>query len=364
VNILLISSVLNYRTLVGALSKHRVHQLLPEGELKQMAVEMKELDRLSPEYGKNLVLHTIRRFFLLGYLLKAHQIIRNEKIDLMWTTSPPHGVVCRILKWLLKKPYVILVGQPFTEYIKQERPFYYRIFLPAYELMMQVAFRNADAVITHSRYLQNYVRKYGARHVVATYYYGVDTETFKPVKTARREKYTIMYAGRFSVQKGAGHLIDALGILKEKGLDFEAWMYGQGPLKDYLRSFAEEKKLQFQLNDYVDHKTLASRINQADVFVVPSLSEGLGFMAAEALACGVPVIASNVGGLPDIVEGCGILVPPGDPKALADAIMEVNRNYGVYKKKALEGRKHIVEHFDVKRVVVEFQSALAGAAMG
>lgn len=361
-NILLISSALNYRTLAGLSAKHKVNYLIPEQDMKQMAVEFKELDRLSGIHRKNLSLHPLKKVFAINAFKKALALIRQGDVDLLLTTSPLLGLVCLLFKIFYKKPYAIFAGQSFTGIIMAERPLYQKALLPFYAILMRISFHGADVIITHSRFMQAYVKHYWGRNVAGVYFYGVDTEAFKPVKANRKgRKFTIMYAGRFSLEKGVEQLLEALKILKRKGFDFRVLMCGQGPLKDTVIKVVEDGKIDLELHGYVDQKTLAVKINQADVFVVPSLSEGFGFIAAEALSCGVPVVASNVGGLPDSVEGYGILVAPKDPRALADAIQEVRDHYREYRIKALQGRKHVLEKFERKKVLKEFNDALEGA---
>jgi len=357
-NIILLSCALNYRTLAGLSARHKVHYLIPREDMKQMEVEFKELDRLSDVHRKNLRLYPLGRLYVLNAFKKALTLVRREGIDLFLTTSPLLGLLCLFFRIFFKKPYAIFVGQSFTGIILAERPFYQKVLLPFYKILMFVSFRSADVIITHSRYMRAYVKRYGGRNVVGVYYYGVDTEAFRPMRTGRRGKFTVMYAGRFSLEKGVEQLLEAFKILKHEGFVFRVLMCGQGPLKDVIAKDMKDSHIDLELYGYVDQKTLAVKINQADVFVVPSISEGLGFIAAEALSCGIPVIASSVGGLPDSVGGYGILVPPGNPKALADAIMNVYSNYCHFKKKALEGRKHIIEKFERRKVVREFNDAL------
>ena len=89
-----------------------------------------------------------------------------------------------------------------------------------------------------------------------------------------------------------------------------------------------------------------------DIFVLPSLNEGMGRVLVEAMAAGKPLIASNVGGIPDLVEdGCnGLLVPPGDSGGLADAIMRLIRNPDEAKKMGLRG-KGMCERYGVDAMI-------------
>ncbi|MDD5111504.1 MAG: glycosyltransferase family 4 protein [Candidatus Altiarchaeota archaeon] len=355
-NILLMSCVLNYRTLDGILSKHRIYYLI---SAKEKELLEREISRL--EYKENLIPIYLLSPVLASSLFKSFETLGNEKIDLLMTTSPLRGLICLLHKKLSGKPYAIFVGQSFTELIEIDGPLYMRLLLPFYRLAMRVSFGGAAAVITHSRHLREYVKRHGARRVEGIYYYGVNTGVFKPAAARKNDAFTIFCASRFIAQKGATYLLDACRILKKKNVPYKLEWYSEGPLKQPFMEAAGKEGLPIGFHDYVDEKTLAERISEADVFVMPSLSEGLGFAAAEALSCEKPVVATNVGGLPDVVEGYGILVPPRSGDALAEALLKVHGNLPYYRERAAAGRRHIIENFDRKLVVKQFLDALERA---
>src|SRR3989338_7498561 len=99
-------------------------------------------------------------------------------------------------------------------------------------------------------------------------------------------------------------------------------LVGDGPARDRLRSLAEELGLPGQVMFAGMRDDVASVLPMMDIFVCPSLYEGFGIAIVEAMAAGRPVVASAVGGIPEIVvhEDTGLLVPPGDAAALADAL--------------------------------------------
>ena len=102
---------------------------------------------------------------------------------------------------------------------------------------------------------------------------------------------------------------------------------GEGPLKQSLMNKVIRLGLQNRIHfmGFVDQETLVAIYRSADVFVIPSLYEPFGIVALEAMASGVPVVSSDVGGLSEIVENAvtGLKVPPGDPQLLASAIRQV-----------------------------------------
>ncbi|HYY91650.1 MAG TPA: glycosyltransferase family 4 protein [Candidatus Dormibacteraeota bacterium] len=141
------------------------------------------------------------------------------------------------------------------------------------------------------------------------------------------EQKTVLYVGRIVREKGVFTLLEALAELRSRGKNVRLVFTGEGPLKKDLA----REVLRRRLNDhvvftgFVDEEKLVGLYASSDCFVLPSLSEPFGMVALEAMASRIPVVASDVGGLAEIVENrvTGIKVPPGDPHALADSIQQV-----------------------------------------
>ena len=158
---------------------------------------------------------------------------------------------------------------------------------------------------------------------------GVDRARFAPMERhAAREALRlrpqgrrIVFVGHLTAVKGLQTLIDAM--LQVPG-DVRLTLVGEGELAEPLRASAASRGLNGRV-EFVGrrpHEEIPLWLNAADVCCLPSLSEGCPNAAVEALACGRPVIASRVGGVPDVVRepACGILVPAGQPQALAQAL--------------------------------------------
>lgn len=164
---------------------------------------------------------------------------------------------------------------------------------------------------------------------------GIDVERFfKPaaeeVKHARTalglapNRRYLLFLGRLHPVKGLTHLIDALGALNRKRqLAFDTLLVGTGEQYDQLRNAAQQHGLtdRVRFAGEVAHENVPLWLRSADALCLPSLMEGMPNVVLEAQACGLPVIATRVGALPDLInDSNGVLIPPGDSTALADAL--------------------------------------------
>jgi len=132
----------------------------------------------------------------------------------------------------------------------------------------------------------------------------------------------LVAAGRLSDEKGFDVLLEALVLAVAEGLDVQLELVGSGPEHSRLAALAARLDGRVRLIPAQPRAALWERMDAAQALVVPSRREGLGLVALEAIARGRPVIASRVGGLPETVrDGVdGVLIPPEDPRALADAL--------------------------------------------
>lgn len=172
----------------------------------------------------------------------------------------------------------------------------------------------------------------------------------------------ISFAGKLSKTKGIDILLEANRILcKTKNVHF--LIFGSGALEKTLRPNGMERYCFERMHflGYQDPKTLAIAHNISDFSILPSRTEGFGLSALEAMGCGLPVIATDSGGLPEYVVGK--IVPPDDPQALADAIAEMadlNRvQYRALSEHAFERANSFSWHYIAERRVEYYQKAIA-----
>ncbi len=151
---------------------------------------------------------------------------------------------------------------------------------------------------------------------------GVDLDLFYPLPSIPKVKNRLVFFGRFVTEKGLWTLLDAFSLQKSAA---ELELVGEGPLRGEIETFLSTSPLRgrVKLTDYVAPERLRDILVCSGLAVVPSTwQEPLGLVVLEAMACGLPVVASSVGGIPEMIsDGVnGLLVPPGDSLALAAAI--------------------------------------------
>lgn len=165
----------------------------------------------------------------------------------------------------------------------------------------------------------------------------------------------LVYMKNLKPVYGPDVLIKALAILKDRDISFHLDMFGVGVEKDRIESDINDLGLAGKISfwGFIPHREVAGRYLDYDIMIMPSRSESFGVAAVEASAVGLPVVASNVGGIPEVVlhEQTGILVPSDDPKSLAEAVMRLASDAELRKKMGEAGRKHVIDNFEWQECV-------------
>jgi len=150
--------------------------------------------------------------------------------------------------------------------------------------------------------------------------------TFRPVfdqpDAGDTERSGLLFVGRLVSVKGGDVAINALRILRDRGIDTTLTVCGEGPEERALRNRARRLGIEgaVTFEGWATPEELADYYRSVELLVVPSRYEPFGIVALEAIASGCPVVASNTGGLPEAVGSCGGLVEPDAPEALAEGI--------------------------------------------
>lgn len=166
------------------------------------------------------------------------------------------------------------------------------------------------------------------------------------------------FTGRLETRKGLFDLISAWPRIAEEVPDAHLVITGRGPEEKRARVMAAGLSRIHWMGYRSD---VPGILRSLDIAVVPSHWEGFGLVAAEAMIARLPVVAANASSLPEIItDGSdGKLVPPRDPEALADAVIELARNRDLRLRMGREGRQHALDTFGMDRMVDEFQAVLA-----
>ena len=194
---------------------------------------------------------------------------------------------------------------------------------------------------------------------------GVDTTLFTcrtPEKNS--EKKQILWVGRFVTGKGVGYLIEALSLVQKKIPDSHLVLVGVGPEKPAIEDKIRKLHLQSSVTiiDYLDNNKLPQIYKKSDIFVLPSLMEGVPRTILEAMSCGVPVVTTNLPHLVGIIEGAGLVVPPKEPALLSNAILTILEDASRGKDMGQRGRNKIEREYSwddtVGKVLELFESVI------
>jgi glycosyltransferase involved in cell wall biosynthesis len=214
--------------------------------------------------------------------------------------------------------------------------------------MQRFVIKRLDRVITSSREgIDELKRAFGLlSNKISVVYNGMDVEQFRNTGEKRDER-TILFVGNTEDhKKGILFLLEALALLPE---DIRLTIVDEGPpLKKNAARLVEQTGVQkrVKFTGKVDQKTLVSLYSKASLLVMSSLYEGFGLPAAEAMSCETPVVVTRAGALPEVVDSsCGILVEPGNSRALRDAITSLLNDRESRLRMGKNGRKKAVENF-------------------
>jgi len=206
---------------------------------------------------------------------------------------------------------------------------------PGHRKQIEWALRNADIVVSVSKALCRRLSELGVGdNRIKLLYNGVDLDVFRPETKQKANESLglidnqkkILFVGNLELTKGCKELLTAFADLLEGGLEVQLYYVGRGRAEKELKTQAEKlgclDKVHFK--GEAQHKDLVHWYNAVDLICLPSYNEGVPNVLLEAMACGLPVVATRVGGIPEVVSGeSGILVEKQNPDALIVALRTV-----------------------------------------
>jgi len=233
--------------------------------------------------------------------------------------------------------------------------------------IMAYILKKADLFIAISQEITDGLRKDGIpperiKHITNF----VDTDKFQPINNNERHMFkrtlaldkniVINFTGRIVGRKGLDILIPAFARNSELTLSSRLLIVGTGPYEQRAKEMVSDLGIGDKVR-FLGHSSEVARYYQtSDIFVLPSYAEGMPNSLLEAMACGLPVIASRIGGVVDVVEDgkSGILFEPGNVSELASAIVRLLRDDELRQRLGTEARKRIVENFSIEKVAEEY----------
>jgi glycosyltransferase involved in cell wall biosynthesis len=186
---------------------------------------------------------------------------------------------------------------------------------------------------------------------------GVDIGFFKPAPVTENRQ-TITFAGRLDYMKGVHILLEGFKQLRDEMKNVQLTIIGDGPDREKLQNCAREKGISDAVNFCGEAEEIVPYLQQSAVFVLPSFSEGLSNVLLEAMACGLPVVATRVGGTIDLVQDGfnGILIEPDNAGQLYQAMKKILQDKDLAKALGVQARKTAAEKFSLKSVTEQYVS--------
>ena len=344
--------------LLAHVDRGKYHPLVYVGEKGRLE---EELVKLGIEC-QILAMPAVRRMNLLSFFRGMREIFkyaRRKGVTLIHSNTSRAS--------LYAGPVAKMLGIPLIWQVRIPHPdrFLDRLIFPL-----------SPRIITVSQAVKNRFDRF-KKDKVNTIYNGVDTKKFSPgpapddIKARfgiAGDEVVIGTVGRLSPEKGLEHLIAGLGKLVGEYPQLKILFVGNG--NDAYRLTLQKKAEELQVRPNIIFvgfwKDIPQIMRVLDIFCLPSLTEGFNRSLLEAMACAVPLVATDVGGNSELVQDKqnGLLVPPGSPDALASAIKELLKDKTKAAKMGQEGRKFVEKNFSIETNVRKTEAIYAELISG
>ena len=278
---------------------------------------------------------------------KLEKILSKEKTDLVHihsTSMPPISCNCPVIvtaHWCIKE------GTPiFYRPVKDLDALYRNILLPFYINIERKLVQSCDKLTVVSRsQFDEFKKHYNVKAEVI--YNAVDTDLFSNNGSIKKDD-AILFTGRLCMGKGILELLYIAQMLKRSHPNVTIYLVGDGPFKKYFYSHIKKRVLSnVKLIAHVSHFEIIDFYKRSRIYVLPTYYEGLPTTILEAMACKIPVVATNVSGIPEQIDDgtTGYMLPQGDVNGFYDRVVELLDDPAKQEKFGNMGRKKIIEKF-------------------
>lgn len=311
-------------------------------------------------------------------------VIRQGKPELLWRLLQAGYVANEARRLRLRHLHAQFANRPTTVALLASRltgvPFSFTahatdIFKHAVDRrVLARKIREARFVVTVSEFNRDYLASLaaGADRKIVRVHNGIDVDRFSPNGTPSPKPFRIICVARLVEKKGLPYLVDACAMLRERGVEFRCDIIGKGRLRSELGRRIKELGLRRTVR-LLGPKTqgeVLAEYRASNLYVLPAIvgsdgnREGLPVSIVEALACGLPVIATPVTGIPEVVRDGhnGLIVPSADSAKLAEAVERVIRDPRLYRRLREGARPSVLSAFDRRRTVAELHRLIQEAA--
>ncbi len=266
-------------------------------------------------------------------------------------------VIFKLSKWKKLKTIIHIHGSEFEVFFNKSNKFIQRIIIDTFD--------SADAVIVLSNSWQEFVQTISINPNIYILYNGSSLEKFSG-KKENSNKVIVLFMGRLGKRKGTYDLLAAFEKAIKIVPDLHLILGGDGDV-DKVRGLVAQMGLTDHVivSGWISGEEKARIFKSCDIYVLPSYNEGLPGSILEAMAVGVPIISTPVGGIPEAVieNRNGYLVSPGDVDSLCDKIIKLGQDKNLRKEMGRESREIIKEKFEIKSIVRRLEEIYVAVAL-
>ncbi len=291
---------------------------------------------------------------------KMVEVSRFEKLDVIHAHyAIPHATSAVLAKQILKSDVRIITTLHGTDITLVGLE-------PSFEPLMKFSIEASDQVTAVSAFLRDEtIQNYGVQKEIEVIHNFVDTDQFRPVNAKNLKRLLapngekiLVHVSNFREVKRVKDAIKAFKIVLDEGVKAKFLLVGDGPDRSDCQTLARELGIWQHTRFLGKQSELAAILSASDVFLIPSGNESFGLSALEAMACGVPVISSDVGGLPELnIDGTtGFIVPMGNIEMLAARTLELLRNPALHKEMAKAAVHHARTNFTKEKLVPHYEA--------
>ena len=299
----------------------------------------------------------------LKVLKKIRELDKIKNFDILHQFHLlPLGCASLLAKKILKIPLItsLMGGEIYDPFNPLQK-----IFKPHHAWVMN----NSDVVTSPCNDYAGYAKKVGLKRDAIIIPHGVGLDDFNPDKYSNEirknfgisnDEIMVLSLQRFRKTKRVEYLINAIPGVIKKNQNVKFVIVGDGPEEGRLEKLVKRLNIEDKVifTGFVPHGgKLSAIVASCDIFAFHSTYESFGIVLVEAMASGKPVISTDVGAIPEIVDNgkTGIIIPPRDSKAFADAILKLVGNKNLRIKMGIEGRKKAEEEYDWDRIVERYE---------
>lgn len=296
--------------------------------------------------------------FITKSYLKASKLLKTEKIDIIHHMFPAVYNQTFSLMAINRNFYQPFIFGPISVHFTS-RPVDERIFSKITLKLHHRTISKCSHLIAITNYVKKLYSKLFDKDKISVIPLGVDAQTFRPSnKNKMKEEFEVLFVGSLYPLKGVEYLIRSIKYVAREEKKIKLRIVGEGPEKRRLKLLVNKLKLKNNVHfeGFVPYDRIMRYYQNCDVFCFPTLGEPFGKAILEAMACGKPVIASNIGGPAEIVENekTGYLVNPMDVKSMAERILRLIKDRKLREKMGRNARRRVLDKFSLDKISEEY----------